>query len=58
MKTPHPFHILVPREPVDIWEKLKQLATRNRRTIKEEVLLAIEDRLKSHKILKDKTISS
>ena len=47
-KTPHPFHILV---PPDIWEKLRKLAAQNRRTIKEEVLMAVEDRLRAHRLL-------
>lgn len=47
----HPFHIHVPREPVDLWEKLRRLAAQNRRPIKEEALLAIENRLEAAGLL-------
>lgn len=47
MKKPHPFHVHVPTQPVDLWEKLRRLAARNRRTLKEEALLAIENHLQA-----------
>lgn len=50
MKT-HPFHIHVPREPVDLWDKLRRLASKERRTLKQEALLALENHLKQSGML-------
>jgi len=52
----HPFHILVPKEPVNLWEKLKRLASSKRRTIKQEVMLALESHLKANGSLSDSEI--
>lgn len=56
MKSPHPFHIHVPREPVDLWEKLRRLAAKNERKIKQEALVAIKNHLQTHGMLSDKEI--
>lgn len=56
MKRPHPFHIHVPQAPVDLWDKLRKLAAQNRRLLKEEALLAIENHLKSAGLLTDEEI--
>lgn len=53
MKAPHPFHIHVPTDPVDLWEKLRRLAKANRRTLKEEALVAIENHLKQNSLLSE-----
>lgn len=52
MKT-HPFHIHVPKEPVNLWEKLKRLASRNRRTYKQEAMVAVENHLAANGLLTD-----
>lgn len=52
----HPFHILIPRKPVDLWEKLRRLASSKRGTIKREVMLAIETHLKANGVLSDAEI--
>lgn len=54
MKQPHPFHIHVPTRPVDLWAKLRQLASTSRRPIKEEALIAIEEHLKANDLLSEK----
>jgi hypothetical protein len=51
MKQPHPFHIHVPTFPVDLWEKLRRLAKANRRTLKEEALVALESHLANNGLL-------
>jgi hypothetical protein len=56
MKKPHPFHIHVPTWPVDLWAKLRRLASVSRRPIKEEALIAIEEHLKANDLLNDKEI--
>ena len=56
MKKPHPFHIHVPTWPVDLWGKLRRLASVSRRPIKEEALVAIEDHLKANNLLSDKEL--
>lgn len=56
MKSPHPFHIHVPTWPVDLWAKLRRLASVSRRPIKEEALIAIEDHLKANNLLTEKEI--
>ena len=56
MKKPHPFHIHVPTDPVDLWAKLKRLASVSRRPIKEEALIAIEEYLKVNNLLTSKEI--
>lgn len=45
-KLSHPFHIHI---PADLWDKLRRLArVVNRRTIKEEALIAIENHVKAN----------
>lgn len=56
MSKPHPFHIHVPTSPVDLWAKLKRLASVSRRPLKEEALIAIEDHLKANDLLTEKEI--
>ena len=56
MKKPHPFHIHVPTWPVDLWAKLRRLASVSRRPIKEEALVAIENHLKANDLLSDKEL--
>ena len=51
MSAPHPFHIHVPTKPIDLWDKLRRLAKTNRRTIKEEALVALENHLRSNAML-------
>jgi hypothetical protein len=51
MKKPHPFHFWIPREPVDLWDKLKQLAAREQRLLKVEALNAIIAHLKANGLL-------
>jgi hypothetical protein len=53
MKT-HPFHIHVPRAPVDLWDKLRKLAAREQHLLKVEALNAIIGHLKAKKMLRDK----
>lgn len=45
MKT-HPFHIEI---PIELWERFKKLAATNRRKLKEEALIAIENHLRVKK---------
>lgn len=56
MRKPHPFHVHVPTWPVDLWAKLKRLASVSRRPIKEEALIAIEDHLRANDLLTEKEI--
>lgn len=56
MKTPHPFHIHVPREPVDLWDKLKRLAAREQHLLKVEALNAIIAHLQSNGLLTEQEI--
>jgi hypothetical protein len=56
MEKDHPFHIQVPTWPVDLWAKLKRLASVSRRPIKEEALIAIEDHLRANNLLTEKEI--
>jgi hypothetical protein len=56
VKRPHPFHIHVPTWPVDLWAKLRRLASVSRRPIKEEALIAIEEHLKANDLLTNKEI--
>jgi hypothetical protein len=56
MKKPHPFHIHVPTWPIDLWSKLRRLASVSRRPIKEEALIAIEDHLKANDLLTESEI--
>lgn len=51
MKTPHPFHIHVPREPVDLWDKLKRLAAREQHLLKVETLNALITHLQAEGML-------
>lgn len=46
-KTHHPFNLYVPTSPVDVWGKLKRLASLNHRTIKAEAMIAIERHLQA-----------
>ncbi len=43
----HPFNIHIPIEPVDLWGKLRRVASLNKRTIKAEAMIAIERHLQS-----------
>ena len=43
----HPFNLYIPTQPVDIWGKLKRLASLNKRTIKAEAMIAIERHLQN-----------
>jgi len=54
MKTSHPFHIHVPTSPINLWDKLRRLASINRRPLKEEALIAIEAHLKQNGQLSQK----
>jgi hypothetical protein len=56
LKTPHPFHIHVPREPVDLWDKLKRLAAREQHLLKVEALNAIVAHLKTNGLLTESEI--
>jgi len=56
VKKPHPFHIHVPTWPVDLWAKLRRLASVSRRPIKEEALIAIEEHLKTNDLLTGREI--
>ncbi len=44
MKQEHDFHIELPRA---LWEQFKKLAAKNRRKLKEEALIAIENHIKA-----------
>lgn len=47
----HDFHFQIPKWPVNLWEKLRRLAQANRRTIKQEALIAIEGHLQRNELL-------
>lgn len=56
MKSTHDFHIYIPKQPVDLWAKLRGLAKQQRRTATEEILIAIEKHLQSNNQLTDREI--
>jgi mRNA-degrading endonuclease RelE of RelBE toxin-antitoxin system len=41
---PHPFHIHIPDK---LWKEFQKLAEKNRRKLKEEALIAIENHVKT-----------
>lgn len=44
-ETAHVFKLRVPRQPVDLWGLLEKMAAANRRSLNQELLTALEDRL-------------
>lgn len=53
---PHPFHIHIPRRPVDLWAALKRCARRNERTFRGEALVAIKAHLIQSGVLSEEEI--